>query len=69
MVSYLCRQDHFLLTEQAVCPELFTEEAEWPVVLPLVGEVLQFLAAVLKAGVRGHSQAVGAVQLPGSASR
>ena len=48
MAGHLCGEDHLLLTEEPVGPELFTEEAEGSVVLSLVGEAFQTLAAVFQ---------------------
>ena len=48
-MSHLCGEDHLLLTKQPVGPELFAEETEGSVVLPLVWEVFQALAAVFQA--------------------
>ena len=47
-LGHLGGEDHLLLTEESVGPELFTEEAERSVVLPLVREAFQPLAAVFQ---------------------
>ena len=49
MISgYLGGEDHLLLTKEAVGSELFTKETKGSVMLPLVWEAFQALAAILK---------------------
>ena len=48
MAGHLGGEDHLLLTEEPVGPKLFTEEAKGSIVLTLVGETFQTLAAVFQ---------------------